>query len=615
MNNQKMINDLAFGELINEAFIKPIRSVTIIDDEYPTIAGLLQNKQYKKVNEDRLKEVIDFCHNTKRNWIVDIDDGQSFIDSFDDSIGSYINSDLLILDYHLEKGDHGSRSLTALNIIRNLAQKTHFNLVVIHTSGYYGNGHDINKIFIDIISYLQSAPIINYGSGTENKVNDFLDEVTVDDEEFEQKLIDSFTDFDFLSVLKDFNGNLSDCSESSHFKEFIRLCDEACDKYNVNRYRKKAMISWLCYQKNKRFSSLYGTNNISGLDWNIDGEINWIKADNLFVTVLAKNISPTNIPDRLCQALSNWCPHPHQLLLAKLRHEIDENGFMIANKIVNKKYLQSHWLKEILDTLNSKDENTLEFKIWNILSKHWEEIAVSTKDEMINFSSKIVSYIKNLPEDSQNSLMSKWTVKDEKKTLQHVNKFNCSIPVVGYHLNTGHIIQLDDDNEKSYWICMTPACDLQPGQKKINTGQNIPVTLVRLFNLSDAAKKDDRESGLKKEDLISRALSMATRNDLIFVSISDSDEIDIFSFIPKIYFSSNPISDNFLVGDQGRFNKSDKSLIFYKPTIDNESIPTFKSIHGKVVAQLRYEYALHLLQITGRTKSRIGLDFVSLCES
>ncbi|MDK2376717.1 response regulator receiver domain [Serratia fonticola] len=601
MNNQLMSNGLTFGALINEAFIKPIRSVTVIDDEYPTISGLLNKNKYTKINEERLKEVISFCQDPARNWLVDIDDGQSFPEPFDGDIGSYTNSDLLILDYHLEKGSDGDRSLKALNVIKSLAKKTHFNLTVIHTSGYHGDGNDVEKIIIDVIAYLQKPANITLNKGAEKVVLQFLDDATLEDDDIERKLINSITDLEFLSVLNEFNGNLSACFESKKFDEFIRLCEES----NV-KYSKKPMIQWLCNKKNISLEALYGNEDINGLSWKVENGVNWIKTDNLFVTIIGKSVRPSEIPSKLCDALFDWCPHPHQLLLAKLRHEIDENGFMIANQIVNKRYLQSYWLKEILD---ADDEYALESKIWNVLSKHWEEIAVSTKDAMIDFSSRISQYIKSLPEGNLSEFMSKWTVSDMKEVLQHVNKFNCSIPIAGYHLNTGHVLQLDDN---SYWVCMTPACDLEPGQKRSKTGKNMPVTLVRLFTLSEAAKKDDKEPALLGEEQIVRALSMATRNDLIFISLMDSEKINIFSSVPRIYSSANPVSDNFLVGNQGRFTNGDRTLVFFKPTAEEEQAPTFKEIKGKVVAQLRYEYALHLLQVTGRTKSRIGLDFVSL---
>lgn len=40
-----------YPELINEAFIKPIRNVTVIDDEYPTLISLIES-QGQVINGD-----------------------------------------------------------------------------------------------------------------------------------------------------------------------------------------------------------------------------------------------------------------------------------------------------------------------------------------------------------------------------------------------------------------------------------------------------------------------------------------------------------------------------------------------------------------------------------
>lgn len=65
-----------------------------------------------------------------------------------------------------------------------------------------------------------------------------------------------------------------------------------------------------------------------------------IKTEDLFITVLGKKDTPiSDIPNQLLEALSNSKPHPHKLILSKLRSEIESNGSYAASNIINKKIL------------------------------------------------------------------------------------------------------------------------------------------------------------------------------------------------------------------------------------------------------------------------------------
>ncbi|MCP5634580.1 hypothetical protein NL380_26920, partial [Klebsiella pneumoniae] len=75
-----------YSDLIKEAFIDPIRNVTVIDDEYPTLPSLIDlhycsdqkpcDVTYKPVNVERLKKIITMCHSTHK-WSIDVFNGKS----------------------------------------------------------------------------------------------------------------------------------------------------------------------------------------------------------------------------------------------------------------------------------------------------------------------------------------------------------------------------------------------------------------------------------------------------------------------------------------------------------------------------------------------------------
>lgn len=157
-----------YSQLIHEAFIDPIRSVTVIDDEYPTFAELLsktiipaassdiahtrqstEQHSFKPENIERLKSIIDLCHFEKK-WSIDVYDGKSPEIGGQDSIPHHLgHSDLIVLDYHLDgeaSTDNGER---ARQIIRSLENNNHFNMIIVHTKGSESN--DIQQVFDEIL--------------------------------------------------------------------------------------------------------------------------------------------------------------------------------------------------------------------------------------------------------------------------------------------------------------------------------------------------------------------------------------------------------------------------------------------------------------------------------
>jgi len=173
-----------YREFVREVFIDPIRAVTVIDDEFPTLDGLLAEKlndeprdveienckrvgsgkflnglrglvltpsprpspagrgpgrggqrkvyaSHLKIHHyQRVQGILEFCRSQPRNWLVDIHDGGRQVEEIE--VAEHLSqSDLLVLDYQLDKKDKsGDR---AIEILRKLAENDHFNLVVVYT--------------------------------------------------------------------------------------------------------------------------------------------------------------------------------------------------------------------------------------------------------------------------------------------------------------------------------------------------------------------------------------------------------------------------------------------------------------------------------------------------
>ena len=258
----------------------------------------------------------------------------------------------------------------------------------------------------------------------------------------------------------------------------------------------------------------------------------------------------------------------------------------------------------------SKDET--HFKAWTLLCKHWDEIAAQTKDVMTDFTLKMVTHLKSLgdTDDILKIFTNSEVLENNNKMLEHANCFNCSKPVEGTHLTTGHVIELQEEGSISYWVCVTPACDLEPSQSKNALGNKVPITLQRLYNGASACRKLEETGKISNDEILCRALGKATSKKLLFLNLKNEPEICIFSSIFNIYSNANPSIVEFYVSNFGRFDRKNQDLILKKTDIAKNGHLIYKHYEATIVAQLRYEYALDLLFKTGTYKSRIGLDFI-----
>lgn len=130
-----------YSAFVEEAFVKPIRSVLIVDDDYPTFDEMLDaeiarngQKEQQKAKDwykdpARIKKVIASFRTPGRALLVDIHDGTNVSSGAEVKIAAHLHqSDLLVLDYQLDKAKPGDGSL-AIEIIRSLMCNDHLTLL------------------------------------------------------------------------------------------------------------------------------------------------------------------------------------------------------------------------------------------------------------------------------------------------------------------------------------------------------------------------------------------------------------------------------------------------------------------------------------------------------
>lgn len=586
--------------LIKEAYIDPIRSVIVVDDEYPTVLELLDGAEAKaQPDVDRLKDVIALCRDDKNSWTLDIDNGQSNVLN---NFSRISHSDLLILDYHLEKGNEDGKGEQALKVIDDLVKNQHFNLVIVHTKGYTVQGQDIgdlNKVFADIVLRLFGERTINSTEGYDvDTVEDAINTWADDDAGVLEKLERSISTLDCLRVIK---SNLLDpeCNELKGLKSIYDT--RPLSEEDVRDLSFSDLLQFVVDKHYTKIKPEIGTYRTQGLNW-CATEL-WVKTSNSFIVVVGKDTSTADLPNKLLESLVSWNPHPHALLLSKFRNLVDEQGFGYVDDLINKRYVQAGWLQELLRAGDSDAK--------------W--VAQSTSERLLStMSEKMVPDIGDFAHRIQKALLSTCEITEVIEKYHHlntsdkqtkleisknINAYSCSKSVVGNQLVTGHILEISGDK----YICLTPACDLVPAQKndwKNKLGKLMPFKLVKLW--PSAVRFPPGKGKTSDEKLLSK---LNANEHVVF---NDVDIIKCYSLLKAD--GANPQWEQAFAHDNGEmcWGGNEVTVCITRLLHDGSSGNYISNqvVEGRVVTQLRYEYAINLLQKFGVTQSRVGLDFV-----
>ncbi|MBW4795533.1 response regulator receiver domain [Pseudomonas tolaasii] len=587
------VNAAAFSyrDLINEAFIVPIRSAVVVDDEFPTLDEFLNDVEAagRKKHADRARDIIGFCRNrTPYPWIVDVHDGKNIpIDTEVRSATHFDHTDLLVLDYHLN-GDAGGGD-RAISLLRTLSGNEHFNLVIVYTN------NDVSETVREIGLSLSS--VVSFESLFPEPKSQHIPNVLLEWEETEpnilSELLSSIDRLALVKVLARGVAGLNQFEELSDFRLILDIIASAPVKFNP-----KDMVKYILREKFKSIKEELSLRDFGSVEIDEvlsgDGQsVNWIRVDSLFVTVIKKSaVSPDQFAERLIDAIEGWDPSPHRLILSRMRGEIGKRGIIVEQEVLKNPYLQVAWLKDIF----GRESAELRTNVRRNVSRHWEGLGSKIEPGVLNYAEKVGKYfLENKIEVSRYSHPD--IIADLKKTALHVNSYVCSKPVEGHHLSTGHVFSVADE----YWICLTPACDLEPRAEIAGSNRHLGSWMP--FKAAQIVPMKDAQS----------ALENATRGNHLFLSIRGGDEPVAFTFTPDPGGEQSVTPtlrwQQFYASNQGRFLDGAAGLKFARSLANKDGLE-FVEQQGEVVAHVRYEYALHLLHRLGNHLSRVGLDFV-----
>ena len=579
-----------YSAFVEEAFIKPIRSVLIIDDDYPTFDEMLDAeiaRQEKKeltgkkewhTDPSRIKRVIANFRTPEHPLLVDIHDGTNVAPGAEIKIASHLHqSDLLVLDYQLEKAKPGDGTL-AIEIMRSLVSNDHFNLVVVHTS------EDLETVFQDTLISLMS-PLTNRLTGEESQ-------------QAQKLLIDADDKVEF------FSGRLKRCVGVGQYlharrfeKTFLRTMSKSQQPYSAFRTEcdpmewegtdRKLVLRYLLEQVEESLSSHFMSKPVSRLSWD-DGAIKYINADSVFIAFSAKR-SEDDLLSEVLEALKAWSPQPSRLFLAKLRAEMDEYGVMAQGVALENQHALANWYRRLLESTGASRR----WLVAKSVSRHAEQLMAGILPRVEDYANRLIESEAasgdpcDLSKEHFNIDLKNQA--DNLKSEHEHNAFVCSKPPEGWHLTTGHVFLIGE----SYWVCVSPACDTVPTQLSpfqiAAFGERLPFMAVKLTPL-----------------IAGRTIKDVQTNRYVFLRIDGA--VTAFCFNDPISDISAPAWHMMYAEQRGVFSDGFEFKVLVTAQETDSLVQQEHS--ARVISQLRYEYALNLVQRLGGSLVRIGLDFV-----
>jgi len=554
-------------EILDEAFIRPIRFAMLLDDQFPTYPESFATVRNDRYDYDRAKRLFALCR--EQGWLCDVDNRAKIAVQFEDEKHLH-QSDLLVLDFHLDPANSEDPS-EALTIIQKLSTSNHFNLVLLYTS------ENPSLVIKDVAYALGAGKSPNYNNADFSKLLNGLEE------EVNRDLAESVN----AKLLENFLSNNSLMSETALLRNRLKTA-------GIGPGDHAGLISNACFESlASRCSPNVVRNRTSDAlvegNFGADAGVKWLTCRNVFVAVANKNeTAPEKILDTLRSALAAWNPTPLQIMMIHARSALEKAGNISDNIILSDPARQAGWLLPILLSPEgpSRDQGLID-----LYGRLFSRLIKTIGPSVSQVGKMLLNGHEGHPTTIAKSLARSKTLSD-KDVYHALNEHLCSEEHPNGAITTGVIFH--DIKAQDFWLCTTPACDLVPGRKKGGVLDPwLPIAAVKLV-------------AIKKANAVVENLQCAELGNHIFIRVGDK---------PIVLEASDPSSrqmtiENILLQNEGIIENGRVSGCRVQKDVAGH--PIWHSQDFIVVARLRTAYADRLLAAAGNQRSRIGVDFVNL---
>ncbi len=605
-----------YDEVILDTFLnRAVHSALLIDDNFPMFESYVENKEdleerYSEIDRaQRLYKMFKL-----RNILCDIESREEELRSLS-SLDKIKKSDLIILDYHLNRTDSDDPSLS-IQLLSQLSQTPHFNVVALYTSET-----DLKQVWRNVAANLikQCEPAIEILSP--ESIENW------DDLNSELKVASDSLLIECLS--KGLTAGLRSEAAKSLRSDIVA---EGYSHKNAADLMRVVIAESLREIQKYRGDETFGSDKLSGV---CREGMYWLQSGNLFVAILTKieeggpDNDPELIYDRLSKSLCDWRPNLLQLIASEIQNILEMGGLAIDDAYLGPPERQTGLLYYLFSMLppdiNEISLDALKPSVETFSAKLLESIRqrIRTDDILHTMAHKIVSHelakpewsglekerekrVKPLTEFVRSNVANFGKLQDQDVFFE-LNAFMSSDRFRGSHLTTGTIFKLDHDDH--WWMCCSPACDMEARPPQSNTWQDEIYPLKSIIALR-LIPSSNPLSKLKDAEHARKIYIRCAQGNRHQFTVFDDQSVPKWEVL--FLDDSGRVDTTNTENEDGVFSGRFIKPLEQKEATEEGPTCSLSKVEFSVMGQLRSEYASRILQITGNYLSRIGVNFFSL---
>ncbi|MHB8268061.1 response regulator receiver domain [Bradyrhizobium sp.] len=600
--------DDAYEAVVKDTFeTKPLRTVLMIDDEFPTFADLAhgETKETEKRFRQKARAVALYGSFQKRHMICDVENVAADVQT-----ERFRKSDLIILDYHLGPGANDSDK--SIEILRELSGSKHFNTVVVYTAE-----PDLNKVWLDIIASLSggwTAPAALTGDAQQHWER-LSDTGTLPGASIEAVMA--------YAKRRDIRSLPRPVRQAAQ-GELVGL--------GVPANACAAIIEAMIHKEMALRSGRFATEPLRRAIGDSRDGGRWVQSGNAFVTITKKDeltddpADPAGIMVGLSRALSAWHPNVVQILISEIQNILELDALATEDDHLRDPVTQTalwYYLLDSLGTIDPAGNPDIKVPLMAIIDKIVEGVRrrLSSDPDLLALASQaVLGELRDTgwtretwPRARHRDMLTAATglartngLTTNQNTLFRLNSFFSTERFRRAHVTTGTVFYHAKTDQ--YFVAASPACDLvarRPSADQWWAHSIFPFTPLIAVLL--------KPKGIDE--------SLAEAENGLHIFLENATDRKAFRIVAGP--GRQPPYEFLMVKNEGRVREQDGKIMFeaarLAPKVVQEggvasTSPTervWTDDTFEVVDQLRGMNATHILQLTGQHLSRIGLDFIS----
>jgi Response receiver domain len=602
--------DAGYEAVVKETFeTKPLRTVLMIDDEFPTFSDLAlgETEQTKKRFAQKDRAVALYNAFQKRHMICDVENVAN-----DVRTDRLRKSDLVILDYHLGPGHNESDR--AIEILRDLSGSKHFNTVVVYTGE-----PDLNKVWLDIVAGISggwTAASTELKGGAQQHWERLSDEGKLPD-----ATVDAMMAYGKRRNMRSLPPEVRKTAQD----ELVAL--------GVPPAQCGEIIEALIHKAMAGRSGRYATEPHRPAVGNYEGDKRWIQSGSVFIAIMKKGdlnqneSDPAGIMAGLSDALLAWRPNLIQILISEIQNILELEALATEDDHLKDPVTHTAFWYYLLDALGPIDPAAapnVKVALMALVDKLVDGVRrrLASDPSLLDLASRaLLGELKDTawtqdtwPKagtkamlDGSVELARTQDLTTHSKTMLRLNAFLSTEQFRRAHLTTGTIFH--HAPSKQYFVAASPACDLvsrKPSPDQWWAHSIFPFTPLVAILLTSVG--------------IDAALNEAAHG--VHVFFESGPDSKAFKLVAGP--GHQPPYEFFIVKNEGRVRENGGKTVFDAARLMPKEVNTGGAVEKsaterewvdgefEVVAQLRGVNATHVLQLAGQHLSRIGLDFISM---